>query len=68
MKALTLIVALIGVVAAEVFLDERFSDGGKSFRYFFRYFCPTLFRSSIFQNKGFEFLEYTVRREARIIT
>lgn len=29
MKALTLLIALIGVVAAEVFLDERFSDGGK---------------------------------------
>ena len=29
MKALTLLIALIGVVTAEVFLDERFSDGGK---------------------------------------
>jgi hypothetical protein len=29
MKALALLIALIGVVAAEVFLDERFSDGGK---------------------------------------
>ncbi|XP_046645954.1 calreticulin-like [Daphnia pulicaria] len=27
MKALALLIALIGVVAAEVFLDERFSDG-----------------------------------------
>ena len=30
MKALTLLIALIGAVAAEVFLDERFSDGGKN--------------------------------------
>ena len=29
MKALALLIALIGVVAAEVVLDERFSDGGK---------------------------------------
>nr|CAH0108977.1 unnamed protein product [Daphnia galeata] len=30
MKALTLLIALIGVVTAEVFLDERFSDGAVS--------------------------------------
>lgn len=28
MKALTLFLAVLGAVAAEIFLDERFSDGG----------------------------------------
>lgn len=28
MKALAILVALVAAVAAEIFLDERFSDGG----------------------------------------